>query len=170
MPLHTSSCRVETAAPRSSFGRARLVIWALDGTAKLSDITPAPDQALNANWSLVATLDYNGDGWRDFLWHNESSGEIVTWYMDGAVVRISGQFATPSQAGNLNWKVVAGGEFSGNNVAASPPGASDIIWRNETTGKLVVWHMDHASTRVLGQFTNPAAPAQALEWSVVGPR
>jgi hypothetical protein len=30
--------------------------------------------------------------------------------------------------------------------------------------------MDFASTRVHGQFTNPAANSPALDWTIVGPR
>ena len=46
----------------------------------------------------------------------------------------------------------------------------DIVWRNETSGNQVVWHMDFASTRVHGEFTSPPANTPALDWTVVGPR
>ncbi len=46
----------------------------------------------------------------------------------------------------------------------------DIVWRNETSGNQVVWHMDFASTRVHGELTSPPANTPALDWTVVGPR
>ncbi len=52
-------------------------------------------------------------------------------------------------------------------------GARDIVWRNDTSGKFVVWHMDGGfptATRLSGVFTNPDSPANALAWRIVAPR
>jgi hypothetical protein len=45
-----------------------------------------------------------------------------------------------------------------------------MVWRNATSGRFVVWHMDQAGNRTSGVFTTPDAPASPLAWTIVGPR
>ncbi len=154
-----------------NFSSQKIVIWTLVTTVKTGSIIPSPDQAVNANWMIVAALDYNADGNTDFLWYNSTSGKIVTWYMNASVVRTTGQFTIPDAAGNANWKVVASSDYSRANVPATPPyGSPDVVWRNETSGNQVIWHMDYSSARLAGEFTSPAANTPALDWTIVGPR
>jgi hypothetical protein len=154
-----------------NFTSQKIVIWTMNGTAKLGNVIPTPDQAVDGNWLIVAAADYNNDGNIDFLWYNYTSGKIVTWYMDASVVRTAGQFTTPANAGDANWKVLASSDYSRTYVPGTPPnGSPDIVWRNETSGNQVVWHLDFNSTRVHGQFTNPTANSPALDWVIVGPR
>jgi hypothetical protein len=149
----------------------KLVVWTMNGTARTGALVPSPDQAVNANWVVVAALDYSGDGHPDLLWYNATSGKIVTWYLSPALVRTSGQFTTPPNAGDANWQVVAGSDFSRSSLPGTPPvGSPDVVWRNATSGNQVVWHMDFASQRVHGEFTSPAANTEPLDWTVVGPR
>ncbi len=153
------------------FSTQKLVIWTMNRTTKAGEIVPNPDQAVNGNWIVVAAADYNNDDNTDFLWYNYSSGKIVTWYMDAVVVRTAGQFTVPDAAGNNNWKVVASSDYSGGSGPGTPPlGSPDILWRNETSGNQVVWHMDFNSTRVHGEFTSPTANSPALDWVIAGPR
>jgi hypothetical protein len=154
-----------------NFTSQKLVIWTMNETVRTGGIIPTPDQAVDFNWVVVATLDYNDDGHRDFLWYNFTSGRIVTWYMNHDAVRTSGQFTTPNAAGDANWKVVAGGDYSRQYTPPGPPfGNADIVWRNETSGRSVVWHMDGNSVRITGQFTNPDSESPALDWFIVGPK
>ncbi len=154
----------------------KLIVWTLNGTTKVGNIVPSPDQAVNANWEVVAALDYNDDGNRDLLWYNYTSGKIVLWFMDASVVRINGTFTTPDAAGNNNWKVYAGGDYG---LGTGGIGCSnDVVWRNATSGKAVVWFMDFAAARTAGEFTVPDAPTAdpdgnptaATDWIVAGPR
>jgi hypothetical protein len=154
----------------------KLVIWTMNGTTKTGNIIPTPDQAVDGNWIVVAALDYNNDGNRDLLWYNFTSGRIVLWFMDASVVRITGQFTNPPAAGDANWRVLAGGDYG---IGAGGTACSnDIVWRNETSGKEVVWYMDFAGNRTFGTFTIPDAPTvdpdgnptPATNWIVTGPR
>jgi len=146
----------------------KIQIWTMNGTSRLGVVTPTPDQAVDGNWEIVAAFDWNGDQSTDFLWYNPVSGKIVLWFMNASVVRITGQFTNPANAGDNNWKVLAGGDFG---VGASGfVNTKDIVWRNATSGRYVVWHMDQAGNRTAGLFTTPNSPAAPLEWTIVGPR
>ncbi len=154
----------------------KLVIWTMNGTAKTGNLVPTPDLAVNANWSVVAALDLTNDGNRDLLWYNSTSGKIVQWWMDASVVRTSGLFNTPANAGDANWKVWAGGDYGlgAGGVSCS----NDIVWRNANSGRVVVWWEDFAANRTAGGFTTPDAPladpdgnpTAATGWVLVGPK
>jgi hypothetical protein len=153
-------------------GTQAISIWLMNGATRVGTLTPTPNQAAHSNWSVTAAYDYDNDGNRDLLWYNATTGKIVLWRMDANVVRTSGDFTVPANAGDANWKVVAGGDYG-----PGPGGvlaAGDIVWRNDTSGRLVVWHMDPESfplARTTGQFTSPDAPSpNPLDWRVVGPR
>lgn len=74
----------------------------------------------------------------------------------------------PAQAGDANWKVVGAANYGGDSAPLVP--WNDLLWRNETSGRLVVWQMNDQGQRIAGLFTTPAAPGDALGWHVVGPR
>lgn len=153
----------------------KIVIWTMNDTVKVGNIIPTPDQAVDANWEIVAALDYDNDGYVDFLWYNPTSGKIVAWFMNAAVQRTSGNFTNPANAGDNNWRVVASGDYGigpdGPDAAAPEPGSRDIVWRNATSGNIVVWHMDYARNRTGGVFTSPTAPSPTpTAWTIVGPR
>ncbi len=144
----------------------KLVIWTMSGNAKLGNIIPSPDQAVDANWEVAGAADFNGDGQRDLLWYNQTSGKIVLWFMNAAVQRVTGQFTNPSTVGNNNWKVVAVGDYG-----RGPAGVydtQDVVWQNDTSKKIVVWFMDLAGNRTNGTFTTP--DTLFSDWDVVGPR
>ncbi len=145
-----------------------LTIWRTSGAQYLGTLTPSPDHAVDANWQLVAALDVSDDGNVDFIWYNTTSGRVVQWLMNASVQRIVGRFTNPPSAGNANWKVVGAANYGGDSSPLAP--WNDLLWRNETSGKLVVWQMNAQGERLAGLFTTPDAPANALSWRVVGPR
>ncbi len=146
----------------------KLMVWTMNGTAYTGTLTPSPDQAVDGNWGCVAALDVNRDGATDLLWYNATTGKIVIWYMNGSVVRVTGKFAEPPNAGDNNWKVLAAGDYA--RVAAPNLDSVDLVWRNETSGKMVLWYMDTFFIRVGGGFISPDSPSPALGWTVAGPR
>jgi hypothetical protein len=149
----------------------KLVIWTMNGNAKIGSLVPTPDQAVDANWEVVGALDYNADGNTDLLWYNPNSGKIVFWFLDYNAIRVTGQFANPANAGANNWKVLAAGDYG--TTAGGLPGTRDIVWRNETSGRFVVWYMDNAGNRLVngGTFTSPMEPSPSpTAWTIVGPR
>ncbi len=177
-PAFSSDWTVVASADFNADGKADLLwrhrltqklrVWTLDGVARLGEITPSPDAAVDANWQVVAAFDANRDGASDLLWFNSSSGNIVFWYMNAAVVRTSGGFTTPANAGDNNWKVVASGDYGVG--AGGQAGTYDLVWRNDTSGRLVVWYMNTSGVRTAGTFTSPDAPGAPLAATVVAPR
>ncbi len=144
----------------------KLVIWTMNGATKIGNIIPSPDQAVDANWEVAAAADFNGDGHRDLLWYNQTSGKIVLWTMSAAVGRLSGQFTNPAAVGNNNWKALAVGDYG-----KGPGGvydAQDIVWQNDTSKRVVIWYMDHAGNRNSGTFTTP--DTLFTGWELLGPR
>ena len=95
-------------------------------------------------------------------------GEDFVGQVVADVVRIAGQFTNPANAGDNNWRVLAMGDYGvGPNGL---PNTIDIIWRNASSGRFVVWYMDAAGNRTAGVFTTPDSPTDALNWTIVGPR
>ncbi len=144
----------------------KLVIWTMNGSAKAGSLVPTPDQAVDANWEVAAAADFDGDGNRDLLWYNQTSGKIVVWFMNASVQRITGQFTNPSSVGNNNWKVLAVGDHG-----KGPGGVydtQDVVWQNDTSKKVVIWYMDLAGNRTSGTFITPDTLVSG--WDLVGPR
>jgi hypothetical protein len=86
--------------------------------------------------------------------------------MDGALQRITGAFTTPASVGASNWRAVAVGDFG--KGAGGVWNTPDIVWQNDTSSRLVVWHMNSAGVRTSGLFTTPDMLGGAEK--VAGPR
>lgn len=142
-----------------------LSVWTMNGAVRLGTLTPNPSAAVNANWEAVGLADFNDDGPLDILWYNQTSRRLVIWYMGPSVQRITGSFTNPSEVGNGNWKALATGDWG---RGGGPYGAPDILWQNDTSEKLVLWHMDFAGNRTSGTFLTPDTPTAG--YKLVGPR
>ena len=78
----------------------RTVIWQLNGSALQSDyfVLNASDPA---NWQIVGTADFDGDGSPDLLWRNKATGQDAIWQLNG----FSFVQAYSLPAADTNWKV-----------------------------------------------------------------
>jgi len=140
----------------------KLSIWLMNGAQKVGDRTPNPDQPVDANWSPVGVGDFDNDGDGDLLWYNQTSGRLVVWHLDANQVRVTGGFTDPASVGSNIWRAVAVGDF-GRGDPSAPHGTPDILWQNDVSKKLVVWHLDFAAHRVVGGFTTPdTAPGEVF--------
>jgi len=104
--------------------------------------------------SIPVPGDFNGDGQQDLLLQNPLTGELATWYMDGANA-LGGSYISPMQS--PDWRAVGVADFAGR-------GDSDILFQNPTTGQLVLWYMN-GEQAVQGAFV---APGQSPSWRAVG--
>jgi hypothetical protein len=67
-----------------------------------------PGSAANP-WAIVGQRDFSGDGYTDILWRNGTSGQVVTWFLNGATVIDGG---SPGSAAGP-WAVAGTGDFNG---------------------------------------------------------
>ncbi len=128
------------------------VIWLMDGTTKLSEVTlPAvPD----TQWQIVAVADLNADSKPDILWRHAADGRNVVWFLDGTTFTSQG-FLPP--VADTAWRLAAVADF---NADTTP----DLVWRNGTTGQNVVWYLDGIT--VLSQAL--LAPVADTAWQLTG--
>jgi hypothetical protein len=71
----------------------------------------------------TSTHDTNGDGFSDILWRNTTTGQVLSWFLNGSTVIGGG---SPGSATN-DWAIVGQRDFNGD-------GFADILWRNSTSG------------------------------------
>ena len=113
-------------------------------------VSPTP----NDGWRVVGVGDFNGDGKSDLLFQNQTTGQLVVWYMNGYLDQGGVLLPFAPVAG---WKVVGTGDFNAD-------GLTDIVFQNQTTGQLAVWYMN--GTAYLGGEVLRAVPSPG--WKVVG--
>jgi hypothetical protein len=78
-------------------------MWLMNGTWVTSAFGVGN---LPADWTIVGTGDFNGDGMGDILFHN-SNGGVVLWLMNGATITSGlGVGSMPS-----NWQIVGTSDF-----------------------------------------------------------
>jgi hypothetical protein len=97
------------------------------------------------------SYDFNGDGKGDFVWRNNSTGQMAVWLLDGPTVISTG---IPGSA-PLVWEIAGLGDVNGD-------GMSDIVWRNTSNGAVAVWFMNGVN------LVSAAFPAGVpLAWQIV---
>lgn len=117
----------------------RVIVWYMDGATQSSTATlwPASSPGDSA-WVPVAAGDFNADGKPDLIWRNTTSGRVIIWYMDGATRTSTATIWAASAVGDSLWVPIATGDFNADNKP-------DIVWRNSSTGRVIVWTMDGAT-------------------------
>lgn len=110
--------------------------------------SPISMPAVNLNWQVAGTGDYNGDGKTDILWRNFVSNNTFVDLMNGAANTRS-LISLP--AINANWKVAGTGDYNGD-------GKADILWRNFVSNMTFVDLMNGASVTSRSSITPVALP------------
>jgi hypothetical protein len=117
----------------------------------LFSLTPPSD------FALVGVGDFRANGSNTLVLQSPTTRQIAMWYTSGAnnATIPGGVFidATPEPG----WKVVGVGDFNGD-------GKSDLVFQNQSTGRIVVWFMNGASYQGGVVFSsNPG-----VGWQIVG--
>jgi hypothetical protein len=103
---------------------------------------------------LTDTHDFNGDGYSDILWR-DNSGNMAIWEMNGSTI------LNENNAGlggvSTVWSIVGQRDFNGD-------GNADILWR-DTSGDLAIWEMN--GTTILNENTAGLGNVPTA-WSIVG--
>ncbi|MEI6208009.1 MAG: FG-GAP-like repeat-containing protein [Desulfuromonadales bacterium] len=104
-------------------------------------------QETNPAWQIVGQGDFDGDGVRDLVWQNSTTGQVYIMLMATPTTVKSG--AVIYTESNTNWKIVATGDLNGD-------GKTDLIWWNKTTGQVSVLLVNGTTVTAGGQiYTEP---------------
>lgn len=110
----------------------RIALWYTSGVNNATitggsfvDTTPA------FGWKVVGVGDFNGDGKSDLVFQNQTTYQIVIWFMDGA--KYTGGVLLPLSP-PAGWQVAGVGDFNAD-------GFPDLVFQNQTTGQLALWYM-----------------------------
>jgi hypothetical protein len=102
---------------------------------------------LPAGWKLGASHDFDADGRADLMWVDPATRKLSIWLMNGAT-RLGSRTPNPDQSADANWSLAGAADADGD-------GDADLLWYNQTTGKLVIWTLDGNQVRTSGNFTDP---------------
>lgn len=139
--------------------------WLMNGAAKAAESRLSPEAVPDLNWRLVGTADFDGDGRTDLVWRHQLSGRNVVWRL-GGLIRVSGEFTTPSTLVDPNWQVVGVADLGTSAADPTADGRPDLLWRHALSGRNVVWFMNGLA-RTSGAYTSPDQLAD-VNWRVVG--
>jgi hypothetical protein len=96
------------------------------------DFAGFPELANNdPAWEVLASGDFDDDGFFDLFWRNADTGRTQVWFMDGATARPVGF----PRVRSASWVLDASADFDGS-------GTYDLFWRNLTSNETAVWQMD----------------------------
>ena len=102
-------------------------MWQMNGAT----VTKQTNFTMGDAFHFAGTGDFNADGRSDILWHNDTSGQLVLWEMNGTSI-LSNTTAGWTAKG---WDVADIGDYNHD-------GHADLLLRNATTGAMAEWQMD----------------------------
>ena len=115
-----------------------LFLWFMDGVQRVGSSYLSRRGVADTSWQIRGLADFNGDRKSDLLWHNQSTGELYVWLMDGTT-QAAGASLTPSRVADTRWRVARAADFNAD-------GKTDILWHNQATGDLYVWYLNGTVT------------------------
>ena len=89
---------------------------------------------------MSGTGDFNRDGKADVVWHNQQTGQVVYWLMNGVFNWATGYFPGPVSP---DWRIASIRDFD-------LDGNPDLWWHNQVTGDMVVWYFNGVTPRSNG--------------------
>ena len=119
---------------RSNVNGAQNKVWFMDGVTRTSEAAITPDAA-SAAWKIRGVDDFSADLQNDLAFWNQTTGAVEFWLMNGTTrvgmpVPLTGGATLP-----INWDLSATADFNAD-------GKPDIVWRNFTSQKIVIWTMN----------------------------
>ena len=82
-----------------NFRTRQTAIWYLSGPTFVGS---AYGPTIPSGWDLVATADFNGDGYPDYVLYNADTGQTAIWYLNNNVY-VGGGFGPTLPAGWFWW-------------------------------------------------------------------
>ena len=122
------------------------VVWHMDG-ANNNNIQSWDELTnVSAGWNIKGIADFNEDGSPDLLWRNQNSGQNVVWYMGGNNNSEIQSWDLLTSVGR-SWDIKGVADFN-------KDGSPDLLWRNQSLGLNVVWHMGGQNNTVMESYSN----------------
>ena len=142
--------------------------WQLDSGIIIANSTFDSTTLLKvpASLQIVSTGDFDGDGVSDILWRDTATSTMRVWLMEsGTKVKEGGDLLIQDGTGQAQlrqsqWIIGATGDVDGD-------GSTDIVWRNTTSGEVVLWFMNKST---VAKETDLLAPGVSVgaNWNIVG--
>ena len=138
---------------------------AVIGTQTLSRRCGTSD-GCSQTWKPVGVGDFNHDGTSDILWHNDKTGALQAWLLDGAsgvtgtlnLSKVCGAGCWPE------WQIIAIGDFNSD-------GIDDLFWYDTKTGKVDVAMLNgsgaYLNTQWLAKVCGPSDGC-STDWKPAG--
>ena len=155
-----------------------LAIWAMDGNQlKSADYIRAGATAIGqpgADWNIVGTGDFDGDGKSDILWRTDG-GALAVWHLDGTQLKSADYLKAGSStvgAPGADWHVSDVADFNGD-------GRADILWRTGAAqtgdlppggGQVAIWQMNGNQIEAADytRLGSSAVGAPGADWHLLG--
>ena len=142
--------------------------WQLDSSSIVASSTfdATTSRPVPASLEIVSTGDFDGDGTSDILWRDTATSTMRVWLMEsGTKVKEGGDLLIQDGTGQpqsrqSQWIIGATGDVDGD-------GSADIVWRNTTSGEVVLWFMNGST---VSKETDLLAPGVSVgaDWKIVG--
>jgi hypothetical protein len=94
-----------------------------------------PSAEVSTNGVIVQTSGTLLDQRPNLFWHNEQTGRVLTWHLNGTTVVDTKPLSIDGIA-DTNWKVAGIGDLNGDRHP-------DVLWRHATEGWLAVWTLQN---------------------------
>ena len=124
-------------------------IWIMNGSTgdptSIVDLPALP----NTQYYVGGTADFDGDGYTDIVWRNNTTGAVAIWLMNGT--NYVSTVNLPS-VGIAQWTIAGTGDFNDD-------GRADILWHNTSTAANAIWFLDgttYVSTQNIQSIPNTA--------------
>jgi hypothetical protein len=124
-------------------GNGQTAIWYLSGPTFIGS---AYGPTVPTGWAFVATADFNGDGYPDYLLYQGSTRQTAIWYLNNNVF-ISSAFGPTPPAG---WYLGDAADFNRD-------GHPDYFLSNFTTGQTAIWYL--SGLTFIGSVYGPIVPS-----------